>query len=72
MCLYFRKLSGAELRYSTSDMEMQSVIAALQEWRCYLEGSDFTIVTDHAPHTYLDKAENPHTMKRRARWLSVC
>ena len=71
-CFYSRKLSGAELQYSASDIEMQSDIAALQEWRCNLQGSDFTIVTDHAPNTYLDKAENPHTVKRRARWLSVC
>ena len=72
VCFYSCKLSGAELQYCASDIEMQSVIAALQEWRCYLEGSDFTIVTDHAPNTYLGKAENMHTVKRRARWLSVC
>lgn len=66
---YSRKLSGAELRYSATDIEMVGVIAALREWRCYLDGRQFTIVTDHQPNTYLDVATNTHTLKRRARWL---
>ena len=64
-----KKLGGPELNYSASDMEMMSVIYAIREWRCYLEGQPFTIVTDHQPNTYLDKAANTHTMKRMARWL---
>lgn len=64
-----KKLSGAEAGYSASDMEMMAVIYALREWRCYLEGRQFTIITDHQPNTYLDTAKNTHTMKRRARWL---
>ena len=70
---FSRKLKGAELQYSASDIEMQSVISALKEWRCYLEGAPkFTIVTDHEPNTYLDqKTVNPHTHRRRARWLAA-
>ena len=64
-----KKLGGPELNYSASDMEMMAVIYAIREWRCYLEGQPFTIITDHQPNTYLDKAANTHTMKRRARWL---
>jgi hypothetical protein len=49
---------------------MLAVISALREWRCYLEGSRFTIVTDHEPNTYLDSDRVAgHTIKRRARWL---
>jgi hypothetical protein len=71
---YFsRKLSGAELNYSPSDIEMLAVISALKEWRCYLEGcrDSFTHLTDHQPNIYLDTANNAHTVHRRARWLSV-
>ena len=50
---------------------MLAVISALLEWRCYLEGSEFDIVTDHEPNTYLDEATNAHTVKRRARWLDI-
>ena len=68
---YSRKLSGPELNYSVSDIEMLAVVASLKEWRCYLEGRPFTIVTDHKPNTYLDVATNAHTVKRRAHWLDI-
>ena len=64
---FSRKLSGPELNYSASVIEMLAVICALREWRCYLEGAKFTIVTDHQPNTYLDVASSAHTLKRRAR-----
>ena len=68
---FSRKLSGPELNYSASDIEMLAVICALRDWRCYLEGAKFTIVTDHQPNTYLDVASSAHTLKRRARWLDA-
>jgi hypothetical protein len=36
LAYYSRKLSGAELNYSVTDLEMLGVIDALREWRCYL------------------------------------
>jgi hypothetical protein len=69
IAFYSRKLSGAELNYSATDKEMLGVIAALREWRCFLEGKPFTLITDHNPNTYVDTASNVHTMCRRARWL---
>jgi hypothetical protein len=71
VAFYSRKLSGPELNYSVSDIEMLAVISALREWRCYLEGVPFTIVTDHKPNTYLSDSANIHTTKRRARWLEI-
>ena len=69
---YSRKLSGSGQGYSASDIEMLAVISALREWRCYVDGpTAFKIVTDHEPNTYLDTATNPHTEKRRARWLDA-
>lgn len=49
---------------------MLDVIFALGEWRCYLHGAKFTIVTDNRPHTYLDETTNSHALRRRARWLA--
>ena len=51
-------------------MEMTAVISALREWRCYLEGSHFTTVTDHEPNEYLNSATSVHTAKRRAPWMA--
>jgi hypothetical protein len=58
VAFYSRKLSGPELNCSVSDIEMLEVISALREWRCYLEGVPFTIVTDHKPNTYLSDSAN--------------
>jgi hypothetical protein len=38
-----KKLSDTEARYPTGDREMLAIVHALQQWRCYLEGAQFTI-----------------------------
>ena len=61
-----KKLSGAERNYPTHDRELLAVIHALRQWRCYLEGLRFTVVTDHNPLTWL---QTQRTLSRRqARW----
>ena len=45
---------------------MLGVVHALAEWRCYLEGSKISLVTDHDPLTYFDTKE--HLSRRLGRW----
>jgi hypothetical protein len=47
-----RKLNSAKLHYQTTKKEMLSVVHALRVWRCYLEGANFTVYTDHVSNTY--------------------
>jgi hypothetical protein len=61
-----RKLSPAEQNYTVTEQEMLGVIHALKTWRCYLEGSDFTVVTDHCPNTFFDTQAN--LSRRHARY----
>ena len=42
-----RKLSSSELDYTTGEQELLAVVHAMRAWRCYLEGVEFTMVTDH-------------------------
>ena len=44
-----RKLNSAELNYTTTEKELLAIVHALRTWRCYLEGFEFTAVTDHNP-----------------------
>ena len=46
-----RRLTPTEMGkcYSTTDRELLAVIHALTMWRCYLEGTPFTLVSDHKP-----------------------
>lgn len=61
------KFSPAERNYTTGDQEFLAVFQALKEWRCYCEGADLTIVSDHAPLQYLQSQAN--LSRRQARWM---
>ena len=47
-----RKLNGGEQRYSTHEKEMITVVHCLQQWRHYLLGGIFTVVTDNVANTF--------------------
>ena len=61
-----RRLIPAEVNYLTTEQELLAVVHALQTWRCYLEGVEFTVVTDHNPLTFLPT--QPTLSRRQARW----
>ena len=42
-----KRLSGAQRNYPPGDLEALAIITALQEWRCYLQGSEFIVNSDH-------------------------
>ena len=46
---FFRKLIPAEQNYETHDQELLVIVAAIKQWRHYLEGSNYCIevLTDH-------------------------
>jgi hypothetical protein len=46
-----RKLSPTERRYPIGDKELLGIYWALTEWRCYLEGVQFRVNSDHLNHT---------------------
>jgi len=45
---------------------MLAVIHALRVWRCYLEGAEFTVFTDHVSNTFFQT--QPNLSRRQARW----
>lgn len=65
LAFYSRKFIPAEKNYTTGDQELLAAVEAMKEWRCYLEGSEVTLVTDHQPLTYL--ASQPTLSRRQAR-----
>ncbi len=60
-----RKLNDAALNYQTTEKEMLAVVHALRVWRCYLEGAEFTVYTDHVSNTYFQT--QPNLSRRQAR-----
>ena len=58
---FSRKFSPAQTRYSAYDHELTAMYESLKVFKHFLEGRDFTFVTDHKPLVYafqqrLDKA----------------
>src|SRR4051812_2860149 len=48
-----RQMSPAEKNYAVYEKELLTIIHALKVWRYYLEGQEFTVVTDHQSLRYL-------------------
>ena len=66
MAFESRKLNNAEQRYSTHKKEMTVVVHCLQQWRHYLLGSIFTMVTDNVANTFFKTQKK--LSPKQARW----
>ena len=56
---YFSKsLNKAERNYSTTEKEALAIIAAVKQFRPYIYGHKFTIITDHKPLKWLESMQN--------------
>ena len=51
LAFYSRKLSEAEQKYSTFDRELLAAYAAVRHFHFFLEGREFSLLTDHKPLT---------------------
>ncbi|GFY40222.1 transposon Tf2-6 polyprotein [Trichonephila inaurata madagascariensis] len=61
LSFFSRKLTDAQKRYSTYDRELLAAYSSVKYLKKFLEGRNFTIITDHKPIIYafrqkLDKA----------------
>ncbi|KAJ9518014.1 hypothetical protein QJQ45_004306 [Haematococcus lacustris] len=61
-----RRLIPAEVNYTTGEQELLAVVHALKTWRCYLEGVEFKVITDHNPLIYINT--QPNLSRRQTRW----
>lgn len=64
-----RTLNSAERNYSTIEKELLAVIWGTKQFRQYLYGKSFTIITDHKPLVYLYNFNNPSSRLMRWRLL---
>ncbi|KAK4519747.1 Ubiquitin-conjugating enzyme E2 2 [Mucor velutinosus] len=63
-----KKFSMAERNYPAQERELLGVLHALRVWRCFIDGADYVVYTDHNPLQYLRSQSKPTA--RLVRWLS--
>ena len=61
-----RMLINAEKNFSTTEKELLAVVWGCKQFRQYLYSTNFTIVTDHKPLTWVFNVKNPSS--RLLRW----
>jgi Reverse transcriptase (RNA-dependent DNA polymerase). len=54
-----RALVSAELNYTTTEKELLAIIYAIKQFRPYIFGQKFTLVTDHRPLVWLCQLKDP-------------
>lgn len=61
-----RQLTTPERNYSTTERELLAVVWATQQFRCYLLGRRFTLITDHSALRWMLHLKDPSA--RLTRW----
>jgi cleavage and polyadenylation specificity factor subunit 1 len=70
LAFFSKKLSPAQVNYSTFDRELLAVFLALKHFRFSLEGRSFVIFTDHKPLISALKQVSPPASARQQRQLA--
>ena len=63
-----KKFSSAERNYPAQERELLGVLHCIRTWRCFVDGTDYVVYTDHNPLQYLRNQQR--LTPRLVRWMS--
>ena len=61
-------LSKAERALPAQERELLAILIALRKWRCFIDGKEYQVFTDHQPLQYFREQKKP--VPRLIRWIS--
>jgi transposase InsO family protein len=68
-CAFFSlKLTSTQRKYTTTEKECMAVLLSVENFRPYIDGTKFTVVTDHSALLWLLKLKTPPSA-RLSRWI---
>ena len=67
---FSKKLSPAELNYSTFDRELLAIYLAVRHFQYFVEGHTFHINTDHKPLTFVLQSSSDRRSPRQSHQLA--
>jgi hypothetical protein len=70
LAFYSKKLSSAEIKYSTFERELLAAFLTIRHFRFLLEGRQFTLLTDHKPLVATMSRVTPPQSARQQRHLA--
>ena len=65
IAFFSRKMSQAQMRYSTFDREMLAIFSAVKDFEHFLVTGPFIIYTDHKPLTHMFELKHPSPRQQR-------
>ena len=63
-----KKLSSAERSYPAQERELLAILHALRTWRCFVDGRNYQVFSDHHPLKYFRAKAKP--TPRLTRWIA--
>jgi transcription antitermination factor NusG len=67
IAFFSKKLSEQEMRWAVYEQELYAIVLSLEEWRHYLVGRKFKLITDHQSLIHLKKQQ--HLTSKQSRWV---
>ena len=67
IAFFSKKLSEQEMRWAVYEQELLAIVLSLEEWRHYLVGRKFKLITDHQSLIHLKKQQ--HLTSKQSRWI---
>lgn len=67
VAFFSKKLSEQERRWAVYEQELLAIVLSLEEWRHYLVGRKFKLITDHQSLIHLKKQQ--HLTRKQSHWV---